>query len=91
MSQTCSAVRPPADSVAQEYTAEIRFGVVMYGGVSVAIYMVLVEPSPEQLDPHRLPDPQHPPDALRKSLAARTSIPRYETSAGLCDWLAKLQ
>ena len=37
--QTTTPLPPPADAATPEYTAEIRFGVVMYGGVSLAIYI----------------------------------------------------
>lgn len=50
-----------------------------FSSVPLERKLVFVEPSPEQLDPHRLPDPKNPPDALENSLAALTSIPRYET------------
>lgn len=50
-----------------------------FSSVPLERKLVFVEPSPEQLDPNRLPDPKSPPDALENSLAALTSIPRYET------------
>lgn len=50
-----------------------------FSSVPLERKLVFIEPSPEQLDPHRLPDPKNPPDALENSLAALTSIPRYET------------
>lgn len=37
--QTATPVPPPADPATAEYSGEIRFGVVMYGGVSLAIYI----------------------------------------------------
>lgn len=40
--------------------------------------LVYVEPSPEFVDPQRMPDRDHPPDALSNALAALSSIPRYE-------------
>lgn len=50
-----------------------------YSRVPAERKLVYVEPSPEYLDPHRMPDADHPPDALSNSLAALTSIPQYES------------
>jgi patatin-related protein len=52
-----------------------------FSSVPLERKLVFVEPSPEQPDPHRLPDPRKTPDALENSIAALTRIPRYETSA----------
>jgi len=50
-----------------------------FSSVPVERKLGFVAPSPEQIDPHQLPDPKHTPDALENSLAALTSIPQYET------------
>lgn len=50
-----------------------------FASVPIERKLVFVEPSPEQIDPHRMPDPTHTPDALQNALAALTSIPRYES------------
>ncbi len=50
-----------------------------YAAAPMERKLIFVEPSPERLDPNELPDPKHAPDALENSLAALTSIPRYET------------
>jgi len=50
-----------------------------FASVPIERKLVFVEPSPEQIDPHRTPDPGRTPDALQNSLAALTSIPRYES------------
>lgn len=50
-----------------------------FGNVPLERKLIYIEPSPEQLDPHRMPEAGKTPDALSNSLAALSSIPRYES------------
>lgn len=50
-----------------------------FSSVPLERKLVFVEPSPEHIDTTLRPNPENPPDALENSIAALTSIPRYET------------
>lgn len=50
-----------------------------FSSVPLERKLVFVEPSPERIDPHRVPDKDQVPDALENSIAALSTIPRYET------------
>jgi patatin-related protein len=50
-----------------------------FSAVPIERKLLFVEPSPDKLDPHEMPEDGNAPDALENSLAALTTIPRYES------------